>query len=490
MSVLQVLASGVLLFFLYRFLLRELGAEQLGFWSVLLASTSVARLSDLGLSGGVVKFVARYRALESPDAASQVVQTTAVTIAVVMGAILLAAYPLFLMLLRWTIPAHFGETARQILPYAVLSVWLGAVAGVFQGALDGCQQAGYRNLILLGGNAFLFGCAWMFVPSEGLIALGYAQVAQSLLLLLASWLMLRRFMPQLPAIPWRWNRGRFREMFAYSLNFQLMTVAVMLCEPATKILMGRFGGLSAAAYYDMASQLVVRVRSLLVSANQVIVPVVAELQESNPDRLRDIYLRAYEAVFFVALPVYLGLLLLLPAVAIVWIGHPEPLFLTFACILVGSYFLNNLEVPAYFDNLGTGKVWWNTSSHIVMALLNLILGALFGWLWGAVGVALGAATALVLGSGLVLYVVHRHYHIPPSDLIPRAHRRLMLVALIPVAASVAGFVWLQPQGIQLWALTLASVGTFVTAWTLAAWPHPYRQQVGRIWAHRALKATP
>ena len=66
-SVVQTVISGVVLFLLYRYLLDHLGTEQLGLWSVILASTSVARLSDLGLTGSVVKFVARYRALKNDE---------------------------------------------------------------------------------------------------------------------------------------------------------------------------------------------------------------------------------------------------------------------------------------------------------------------------------------------------------------------------------------------------------------------------------------
>jgi O-antigen/teichoic acid export membrane protein len=60
LSVLQTGISAILLFFLYRYLLVRLGPEQLGVWSVVLASTSVARLSDMGFSGAVVRFVARH----------------------------------------------------------------------------------------------------------------------------------------------------------------------------------------------------------------------------------------------------------------------------------------------------------------------------------------------------------------------------------------------------------------------------------------------
>ena len=491
LSVLQVLVSGVILFVLYRYLLRHLGAEQLGLWSVLLASTSVARLTDLGMTGSVVKFVARYRAKQEPEEASSVVQTTVLTIGGIMGFVLLAVYPLLLHILDWTIPAASMAQARSILPWAVLGVWVGSISGVFQAALDGCQQAGYRNLLNIGGNLFMISAVIWSVPEYGLGALARVQVAQSVLLLLANWILLQRFMHGLPWVPWRWSKARFREMFSYSLNFQVTTIAIMLCDPATKILMSKFGGLSAAAYYEMANQLVSRVRTLLVSANSVMVPVIAELHETSPGQLRAMYVRAYETVFFLATPVYAGLLLMLPLVSEIWIGHVETQFLVFSTILVVAYFLNNLEVPAYFDNLGTGSLRWNTWAHVVMAILNLGLGALLGYVWGAVGVAIGAAIALLVSSGMVLFTVHKKYEVPARQLIPADHRRIALVVGCMTVAGIVWLIWTQHQGLNtLTTNTALLVCAFAATYVVTGWRHPYRSQLARVWQSRTSKAVP
>jgi O-antigen/teichoic acid export membrane protein len=61
-NVLQALAGAALLFALYRYINTTLGVEQLGIWSVVLATASASRLADLGLSAGVTRFVARDRA--------------------------------------------------------------------------------------------------------------------------------------------------------------------------------------------------------------------------------------------------------------------------------------------------------------------------------------------------------------------------------------------------------------------------------------------
>jgi hypothetical protein len=48
-SIVQVILSGVILFVLYRFLLITIGVEQLGIWSIVLATTTVTHISNLGL---------------------------------------------------------------------------------------------------------------------------------------------------------------------------------------------------------------------------------------------------------------------------------------------------------------------------------------------------------------------------------------------------------------------------------------------------------
>ena len=60
MAIVQVVAVGIILFVLYKFLLKTIGIEDLGIWSVVLATTSVAGIGNFGLSGSVVKFVAKY----------------------------------------------------------------------------------------------------------------------------------------------------------------------------------------------------------------------------------------------------------------------------------------------------------------------------------------------------------------------------------------------------------------------------------------------
>jgi O-antigen/teichoic acid export membrane protein len=104
-SVAQVLVIGGTLFFLYRFLIGTIGIERVGIWSLVLATTSVANIANLGLSGSIVKFVARYNAQNDHKTVSDAIQTASVSIAVVIALILVIAYPFADWVLSLVVPS-------------------------------------------------------------------------------------------------------------------------------------------------------------------------------------------------------------------------------------------------------------------------------------------------------------------------------------------------------------------------------------------------
>lgn len=471
-SVVQTVISALVLFLLYRYLINHLGPEELGLWSVILASTSVARLSDMGLTGSVVKFVARYRAQKADDQAAEVVQTAAISIALVMAVLVLAVYPLLDVVLKFAIPVESMPKALSILPWAVFSLWLGSVGGVFQSGLDGCQRVDIRNILMILGNVFFLIAAMWLVPRYGLVGLAIGQSAQGVGLVLASWILLRRELV-LPWLPSHWTKVKFKEMFGYAINFQITSIALLLFEPITKLLMSRYGGLTNAAYFEMASQLIGKLRALIISANYALVPAVAELCETAPEKVRELYLKVYSLQFFVIVPFYAAVLIALPMISMLWIGRSEELFVKFGQILVVGWGLNNLVSTAYFFNLGVGDLKWNTIPHVVMALLNVLLGFILGSTLGGLGVVISAMTSLVIASALVLYFLHKRYVIPCSDIVPPAHYALLLALSLEIAISlwVNAKQLLSPNVVVSGMLIL---GMHMLTVAVVMWFHPYR----------------
>jgi len=430
MSLVQiVLVSGVL-FFLYRFLLKTIGVEQFGIWSLVLATASLTQVANFGLSGSVVKFVAKYVARNEDRNVSGVIQTAVISLAIIISFVLLAGYPLIKWVLGLVVPLSSLGLALSILPYALFSLWLITITSVFQSGLDGFQRIYIRNLLIMGGSIFFTLLCFTFAPKYGLIGLAYAQIINNSTILIISWIVIKRFLPVLPIIPYQWNKTVFKEIINYGINFQIISVTGMFAEPTTKALLSKFGGLSMVGYYEMANRMVQQFRALIVSANQVLVPAIANLQEENPERIRSVYLTNYNLLFYLALPLYTLIIIYTPLISKIWIGHYEGIFIIFEILLVISWFLNTLNVPAYFANLGIGELRWNVMGHIVAASLNVILGFTLGLFFNGYGVVIAWMIALSLGSGVIYIAYHLTNKIPLIDLFPRDSRAMFIFYLI------------------------------------------------------------
>src|SRR5690348_13632817 len=358
-SVAEVIVSGLVLFLVFRFLIAHLGPDVVGVWSLVLATTSLARAVDFGLSAAVLRFVSAAQAQQRSQDAIAYVQTATVTMAIAFSIFSVVAYPLLLAGLHYLVPAHQLSAAEDLLPYALLSFCLSTVASAVLMALGSLQRSYLKSAIMAISNGLLFVLIVLLAPRWGLIGVAYAQLAQNLLALAAAWMCLRHYLPGLPILPLRWQARALRTMLAYGMKLQATTVAWLLFDPAAKFLISLFGSLGAVAYYEMASRMVLQARGLVVAANQVLVPAFADLNERGSRLLGDLYRRSNRITWLAAPPLSAALIACAPLISEIWLGQLEPTFIAFAVILTVGWLINILSVPAFMLGLGTGRITWN-----------------------------------------------------------------------------------------------------------------------------------
>jgi O-antigen/teichoic acid export membrane protein len=431
-AMLNVVAGAVMLFVLYRFLLRELGAEALGAWSLIVASISAARLSDLGVAASVTRFVAGSLARDDRREAAHTAEA-AVLLLALLGTLAAVAAALFApWLVRQVIPANQLGAALAALPWALAGLATGLAGGALLSALDGCQRVDLRVWASLGGQASLLVATIMWAPEHGLAGVAAAQLVHSCVTLVIAWFVLRRQLPTLSILPRRWHVTALRRMWTYSVLFQFNNVLVIVLDPAVKFLVNRFGGLEATAYFDMATQLIQRVRQVIVAAAQVMVPAVAAAHEAGIAGVRALYEKSYRVVFAATVPFFCALAILIPSISGMWIGRMQRDFIVMAWICSTGLALNTIGSPAYFSNLGTGAIARNSAGHAINLALAVIAGWVLGALAGAWGVSAGYVAGLAAGGLYIQIGLMRRLSLPFSTLLPMESRPL----LIACAAAV------------------------------------------------------
>jgi O-antigen/teichoic acid export membrane protein len=473
-SMVQTVGLGALFLLLYRAINATLGVERLGVWSVVLAAASAVRLADVGMSVSVTRFLAKALAAGKPDEAAEVIETGTLTVAAALGATLLPAYPLLSWVLGHVLPATHLAEARGILPYGLLSLWLASIAAIMQGGLDGCRRMDVRAVLALSAQGIMVGLSIGLMPSQGLMALVWGQIAQGATLVAGGWIALRRYLPALPASPRRWRRAVLREIAGYGANIQAAAALNMLFDPFTKALMARFGGAGAAGYFEMASQVVLRLRALIVAANQAAVPWIAHLGETSRERLPILYRLNMRVLVLLTLPLYALIFAWAGFLSQVLLGrHDEALIFLLRLVSI-AWLLNTVNVPAYFMNIGLGDVGDNTLSHLSMAVLNVVLGIVLGRLLGAPGVAWAYGLALVGGSWLLLVLFRRRHAMAWETALSVEHLPLAAVCL---AALLSG--WMEPWTVSRYEILHLAVTVVLipAAMVVMMWRHPARKVI-------------
>jgi O-antigen/teichoic acid export membrane protein len=166
-SIGQVVIASLSMLLIYRLMMHWLSIQEIGLWALVMGSTTVARLSEFGLGGGVMRFVAGDLARGQRDSAARSIGMAAIILAIVGTAFAFALRPWLHAYLVHATPAALHHTVESLLPAALGVVVLGTLSNVFTNALDGCQRMDIRAGIQCIGNLVQLGVTWWVLPRYG-----------------------------------------------------------------------------------------------------------------------------------------------------------------------------------------------------------------------------------------------------------------------------------------------------------------------------------
>lgn len=475
-SIAQAIIVSISIFISYKYLIITLGAEKLGVWSLLLASVSILNIGNLGLSSTVVKYIAKYLVTNDSDKISKIIETSIITVFSISILLLSLVFLLSKILLQLIVPAKYLILSLTLLPFSLINLFMILIMGIILSSLDGAQKIYVRNLILISSALLFLFLVFILVPIFDLLGVVYAQIAQSLFTLIVGWLLLRREFPYLSLIPYHWNRKAFNEIIHYSLNLQLISIFQLLYEPITKSLLTIFGGLSFVGYYEMANRMVLKFRELIVSIFQVLVPVYATNIEDNTGNIKELYIKSFNYLFFLTVPFFAFLIMILPFISKLWLSRLEIIFYSFSLLLFIAWFINMLNVPAYFAFLGIGNLKWNVISHFITGTFNLLLCYIIGKLLGGIGVIIGWTASLALGSIIISIMFNKIQKIKLRDIITKENKLLFVINLFAVIILITIQILVANSVIYL-LLNGILIGLFVLISSYFVWTNPIRMNL-------------
>jgi len=398
-SLVNNIGISALTFFQYKIFLEEVGSHLLGVWSIIIAGVSFAKVAEAGMGSSIPKFMNEFDRKNFGYLVGTALAIHVFSSAVILLALIYAT-PIFI---EKFINNEDVAIAKKIADIAVPCFFVNSLAIFFVSILEAFQLFKIKANIYICAQLLYIFFALFMLKDIGVIALAWAQAIQVAFVLVSSVLAVVFFVDGAIFLKMRVKIFTLKKIYRHSLNSQLSNVGVVVFEPMIKIFIGKFGDMSSVAYYDIANQMVQKVRLIIVSSAQSLIPVFAERKAKEKSLSNNLLGEALKKSIFSSAVIFLALIVSAP----LFLNFISPkdwqkiylmLLLIFPVGILSSSFS-----PAYFFNSVVGVMSKNTISHMVNGFLFASFCLLFGSYLSGPGVVLVASIVFCLTSCIYIH---------------------------------------------------------------------------------------
>jgi O-antigen/teichoic acid export membrane protein len=416
------------------FIIRTLGQEGYGTWTLVTSMTGYISLLALGVPMASVRYLAQYVAEGDRRKLNQAVAScAALFLALGAAAVLLGAALSALFVGAYAIPPPLQAEAGLAFGLMVFYVSAGFIGLLPEGIMAAHHDFVLRNVIRIAGVLWRLGLTVGLLRLDtSLVTLALIQMACLGFELWLSVLVIRRRYPGvrlgLAAFDW----GMVRRIASFSLYVLLLNAGARLAFDTDALVIGAFLGVGSIPFYTVANSLVVYLMDFLVAIAAVVSPMATKLNtEGSLTALREMFLKWSKVAWSVTLGAGLFLIVLGPTFIGQWIdpSFEGPAGEVLQILMLSSLVFLPVRGVAVPVLMGLGKPKMPTIAFAAAGLLNLGLSVLLVGPLGLPGVALGTAIPNILFALVVAAGACRELGIAPGSYVRYVVPRAVLGAL-------------------------------------------------------------
>jgi len=424
------------------FVIRSLGPEGYGTWTLITSMTGYISLLALGVPMACVRYLAQHVAEGDTRKMNATIGSCAGlylligAVAVVIGAALMVLFGIY------EIPSIFKTDARLAFGLMVIQVSAGFIGFLPEGIMYAHHDFVVRNLVRIGGVLLRFSLTiGLLALDASLVMLASIQLACLAFDFCVSWLLIRRRYPGIRISLADFDLRMVRRIFSFSVYVLLLSAGARLSFETDALVIGGFLGVGAIPFYAVANSLIVYLMDFIIAIAAVVSPMATKLNtEGKLDQLREIFLKWSKVALSLSLVAGIFLLVFGPRFIGWWIdpSFEQPAGRVLQILTVSCFLFLPIRGVALPVLMGLGKPKTATLAFLGAGLLNLVLSVLLVRPFGLSGVAIGTAIPNVLFALVVLAIACRELEISLPSYVKYVVPRAALGAL-PVLALLLWF---------------------------------------------------
>ena len=312
-------------FVMPRLIDRNLGQELLGVWDFSWSIVAYFALAQVGITGSINRYVARYRAAGNDAAINGAISSVFCVLLVMAGLVVAVATGIGL----WALP-HYGTAklgahladAQWVIILLGLEIAVETLFSSFGGVLTGCHcWKRYYGIQTVTNIITVLGMA-------GAILLGGSLRVVALVHLLGvvgCWSAITfnayRVLPSLKVRPALATRALAGEMFSFGAKSFLPQMGELLLNQTVNVLVLVHLGPAALALYSRPRSLVQQIRTLVARMSGILIPSVSSIHATGDlAQIREVILKGTRYGAFLTLPVALVVAAMGGPILYLWMG--------------------------------------------------------------------------------------------------------------------------------------------------------------------------
>jgi O-antigen/teichoic acid export membrane protein len=406
----KILSLGVG-FVLTPFILREVGPVGYGLWALAASLVGYGALLDLGIGGGVIKFVAELQAREDWTGMTRLVTTALATysalglVTLALTSIAVAVLPAFFHIAPTEVP-----TARWVVLLMGITLALDFPAGLTSALLRGLQR--FDRVNLLSATSTLLSAVstvTVLLLGGGLIGMVAIGVPLTILMQVPALLMVRRVAPAVAVARHAISLAEARHLLRFSWSLFIMQTGGRLQTETDLLIIARFLPITAVAPYAIALRLANIPQILTDQFLKVLLPLSSALHASNDrESLRELYVMSSRLTLSLLLPVALPITVLARPILSLWVGALYVPAAPLTVILLAASLIVTSQWPAGSIMQGMARHRFLAYSALATGITNLLFSIALVHLFGSRGVALGTLIPTTVESLCIVlpYTMH------------------------------------------------------------------------------------
>jgi O-antigen/teichoic acid export membrane protein len=422
-------------------ILHKIGVAGYGTWAVFLAINGLTSLADLGLVGTVSKFVAEYHARRDFPALARLLgsgMSLFLMLDVVIGIALWNLSP------RLADVLFHGSTVPRTELIVLLRCFLIVIAAniltqLFASVTTGLQRLDLTHMVSAANvvmAAFLGGL--LLLRGWGLRGLVYGYIASGILTVAIYLIMVRRLLPQVALNPFRFDTTEARKMFGFSLRLYVTQAAVAVHNQVEKVFLALLVGVAPVGWYDIASEVALKVRGAIGLILSPVLPAASELDAlGDESRMKELYYRTHKYLALFGVPIVCYIVAVSHRFVELWLGPSLTMIALPLSVLLVVNFFNLATGPGFLIFAGSGYMRPGVQSAILGIVLNVFLSLGLIYKFGFGGAVLGTSTSLILASGYFIALFHRRTGYSVSRVLQESYLKPMFCSVLILAALLA-----------------------------------------------------